>query len=104
MSTALYSGLISGYSDGEAGAVFNPQHPIMYTEAAVMLDKALELTDAATTWYACDESVPTWAVQATANVESCGLTPNSTSLYGRALTRGEAAEMLAGAIMLMANR
>lgn len=104
VSTALYTGLISGYADSEAGAVFNPGQFITMTEAAVMLDRALDLTSAVSTWYAYDESVPAWAVQSAANLESCGLMSGGTALTGRALTRAQAAELLAGALELMAGR
>ena len=105
VSTALKYGIISGYPDeGETCAVFGPDQLISVTEAAVILDRAVELTDAAATWYDCDAAVPTWAVQSVANVSSCALLPDGCSFADDTLSRGCAAELLCGAMDLLANR
>lgn len=104
VSTALKSGLITGCAGSDAGAVFEPDRYITAAEAAVMLDKALGLTNAVATWFAYEDAVPAWAAQSAANVTSCGLAPYGLSFEADSLTRAEAAEMLVGAIKLMENR
>ena len=103
VSTALKNGIISGYA-GDAGAVFVPERAISVAEAAVMLDRAVELTDAVSAWYAWDASVPAWAMQSAANLSACGLLPYGCSFSDTALTRAEAAEMLCGAMDVLARR
>lgn len=103
VGAALKSGLISGYS-GERGAVFSPTREISVLEAAVILDRAMELTDAVSVWYAHSQAVPAWAAQSAANVASCGLLPYGCSFSDATLTRGQAAEMLCGAMDILAKR
>ena len=97
VSTALYSGMISGYGNNSV-AVFNPDQPITVSEAAVMLDNVLDLTDAASALQEENSSVPVWAAQSAANIQSCGLISSGTSIDSSVLNRGEAAEMLASAL------
>lgn len=104
VSTALKEGIISGYAKDENGAVFSPNAPISVSEAAVMLDKALHLTDVSQVWYSDEEAVPVWAAQSTANVIACGVMPATTSAAAPTLTRAEAAEMLAAALDVLKNR
>ena len=102
VSTALRSGIISGYSSGETGAVFRGDQPISVAEAAVMLDRALDLTDVSSAWYAEEEAVPVWAMQSAANLSACGMMPVSGA--SELLTRGEAAEMLVSAMEVLNRR
>ena len=104
VSTALKSGIISGYAQGEEGAVFNGNAPISVSEAAVMLDKALELTDVSRVWYSAEEAIPVWAAQSTANLIACGVMPESQLTCAPALTRADAAEMLVAAMDVLDNR
>ena len=103
VGTALKNGVISGYS-GESGAVFAPDREISVLEAAVILNRAVELTDAVSAWFARDDSIPAWAVQSAANVSSCGLLPYGCSFSDETLTRAQAAEMLCGAMDILARR
>ena len=90
-------GVISGYS-GDSGAAFEPNEPISRVEAAVMLDSALDLTDAE----AASANAPQWAAQAVANTSACGILDGAR--YSEELTRAEAAEMLAAAIAVREAR
>ena len=57
--------------------------------------------------YADTELAPVWAVQSAANLETCGvLRTDSTGALGLSaqLTRGDAAEMLLGAMEVLDNR
>lgn len=104
VSTALRSGIISGYADEDAGAVFGPDQNITVTEAAVILDRCIELTDAVTTWFGYDGAVPAWALQSASNVSSCGLLPYGCSYADTTISRGETAEMLVAAMGVLAKR
>ncbi len=98
VATALMDGVISGYS-AEGGAAFEPNEPISRAEAAVMLDSALDLSDAES---AMAEGAPEWAAQAVANTSACGIPVGA--LYSAELTRADAAEMLAAAIQVRDSR
>ena len=104
VSTALKEGIISGYAREASGAVFNGSAPISVSEASVMLDKALRLTNVSQVWYSAEETVPVWAAQSTANVIACGVMPPATSPAAPSLTRAEAAEMLAAAMDVLNKR
>jgi hypothetical protein len=103
VSTALKNGVISGYN-ADGGAVFAPDRPVSMAEAAVMLDRAVGLTDAVSAWFAWDSAVPAWAAQSAANVASCGLLPDGCSFSDATLTRAQAAEMLCGVMDVLAKR
>ena len=98
VSSALKCGVISGYATDGAGAVFCPGRCISVTEAAVILDRSVELTGAVAVWFSPDAAVPAWAMQSAANVSSSGLLPYGCSFADETLTRGQAAEMLSAAM------
>ena len=105
VSTALKCGVISGYSSGESGAVFSPERSITAAEAAVILDKALEITDVSPVWMREEEiAVPVWAGQSAANLIACGVMPDALSVSAPALTRAQAAEMLVSAMAVLDKR
>lgn len=95
--TALKYGLISGYTD-DMGTVFNGSQYISLAEASVILDKAMELTDAVATWSSYNDLVPVWASQAVANVAANDILPYGVSVSAVELTRAQAAEMLLAAV------
>lgn len=103
VSTALKCGIITGYSDSGA-AVFDSCRPISVSEAAVILDKTLDLTDTAAVWVDYEETVPVWAVQSAANLTACGMVPYNVSLCSPSLTRAQCAEMLVEAMRILDNR
>ena len=104
VNSALRSGIISGYSADGNGVVFAPDREISVAEAAVILDRAIGLTDAVTAWFGYDGTVPAWALQSASNVASCGLLPGGVSVADTTLTRGETAEMLSAALDVLAKR
>lgn len=104
VSTALSCGLISGYPSQDSSAVFSAKQDITMAEAAVMLDSALGLTDASAAWYMQDEAVPVWACQSAANIAACSIVPSGKLMDSQALTRADAAEMLAGAVKIAGSR
>ena len=103
VGSALRSGVISGYSES-GGAVFAPERDISVAEAAVMLDRAVGLTDAVAAWYEFGDAVPAWARQSAANVSACGILPYGCRVSDAVLTRAQAAEMLSAAMDVLARR
>jgi len=75
VSTALLTGLLSGYSNGLNEIVFNSGNYISYPEATLMLNNALNLTDESTVDYG--DTVPAWAAQACANLSACRMSDYS---------------------------
>ncbi|MBR1497875.1 MAG: S-layer homology domain-containing protein [Oscillospiraceae bacterium] len=104
VGAALREGVISGSAGATGKALFEPERSVTAAEAAVMLDRALGLTDAIAAWYAWDDAVPAWAVQSAANVSSCGLAPAGLRFDGQSLTRADAAQMLVAAMKLLDRR
>ncbi len=99
VSTALLTGLISGYTDGVSTAVFNADSGISYPEAAVMLNRALGLTDVSVESYG--SLAPVWAEQACANLSACRIGDFSLSA---SLTRADCAALLYNAMNVLENR
>lgn len=104
VSTALKNGIIAGYADSTTGVLFAPDQSISVAEAAVMLDRAAQFTDAVAAWYAPEDTLPVWAVQSAANISACGLLPYGCHFVDETLTRAQAAELLCGAMDLLAKR
>ena len=99
VSTALLTGVISGYSDGINTAVFNGNNYISYSEAAVMLNKALNLTDVSAMSYG--ETAPVWAAQACANLTACRISDYSELPQ---LTRADSAKLIYNAMKLSEDK
>lgn len=99
VGTALSMGIIQGYDKKGEGMVFRPDEPISALEAAVMLDRVMELADTVAVWHSFDEAVPTWAQQAAANLSARGLFPAGLSFSDESINRAQAAEMICLAIM-----
>lgn len=99
VSTALLTGVINGYSDGVNTAVFNGESYISYPEAAVMLNKALNLTDVNAEKYTA--AAPVWAAQACANLSACRISEYSLE---NQLTRADCASLLYNAMSVLENR
>lgn len=108
VSAALQQGVIRGYANDDGRVVFSPDGLVTRAEAAVMLDRMLSVTDvAATTFYADTATAPSWAFQAAVNLESAGvLTTDAAGALALddTLTRGQCAEMLAGALDVVEAR
>lgn len=95
VSTALMSGLITGYKNGDGRLVFSSQSPITYSEASVILDNLLDITDVVSVSSVDPLYAPTWAYSATVNLAACNILPSGfSSLYYDSMTRAEAAEIL----------
>ena len=103
VSTALRSGLVQGTQDESGQVVFQADAPVTRAEAAVMLDRALNVTDVQDAFSA---SAPAWCSQSVSNLESCGVLAGSeeSGALGDALTRADAAVMLSNALDVIAAR
>ena len=100
VSAALRSGTVQGSVDGEGRVVFRADDPITAAEAAVVVDRALSLTDAVGV-FGAEEGL--WYSQAAANLDSCAALPPSAVLR-EPLTRAQAAVMLSAALDVMETR
>ena len=98
VASAVRDGVIKGKA-GASGAVFDAGAEISRAEAGVMLDRLLKLTNVGYT----DSAAPAWAAQSAANLDVCGIM-DGASVDSAALTRAEAADMLAAAMSLLENR
>ena len=104
VSSALKAGLVQGSLAADGQVVFAPDGAITRAEAAVLLDRALQVTDvAALTLYAGDAAAPVWAVQSAANLTTCGVLDAAGALEDT-LTRADAAELLCSALELLDSR
>ncbi|MEG0035115.1 MAG: Ig-like domain-containing protein [Oscillospiraceae bacterium] len=102
VSTALLSGVITGYSDEMNTSVFNGTKFISYPEAAVMLNKTLNLSDVSVK--DSTSAAPAWATQACANLDACRISDSADVGAEVALTRADCAKLLAGAQSILENR
>jgi len=99
-STALKAGLVQGTLDENGQVVFQADAPITAAEAAVVLDRALNVTDVSDAFSA---AAPAWASQSVSNLASCGVVPTTASLESP-LTRAEAAVLLSGTLDVLESR
>jgi hypothetical protein len=102
VSTALLSGIVTGYTDGVHSAVFSGAESISYAEAAVMLSRSMNLTDVAATEYS--DAAPAWAAQAVTNISACKISDYDTAASLNELTRADCALFLTEAMRVLENR
>lgn len=104
VASALRSGVVQGRDDGAEGVAFSPEQSITQTEAAVLLNRLLGVSDVAARGNLADDAAPAWAYQSVVNLEAVGvLQADETghlALDGE-LTRGEAAELLLSAMEVL---
>lgn len=100
VSAALRAGMIRGSYTADGQVVFRADAPITTAEAAVVLNKALGVTDVVNTM---GTDSPAWCAQAVANLSSCGAIPASASLT-EPLTRAQCAVMLDRALSVKEAR
>ena len=104
VASAFQAGMVQGTGTQAGGTTFDPGRTITGTEAAVLLDRLLQVSDVADTGALEEGAAPAWAWQSVVNLEAVGvLTPEndgSLTITGE-LTRGQAAEMLQSAIEML---
>lgn len=99
VSSALKCGLVTGSLDSDGQVVFQADEAITAAEAAVILDRVLNITDVSASF----DAAPAWASQSASNLASCGVLSPSDRLDA-VLTRAQAACLLSGALDVMENR
>jgi hypothetical protein len=104
VSTALMSGIITGYKDDNGNLVFAPQDPITFAEAAVVLNKMLNITDVASVSAADYGACPVWSAQAEANLAACNIMPSMGTQCCNNVTRAEAADLIVSAMDLLKEK
>lgn len=106
-SAGVRQGIVQGERT-EAGVALQSDAPITLREAAVMLNRALDVSDVdLETWYGDRETVPSWAAQAVGNLESTQILAAGSfgsDTLNAAATRGDAAKMLSAAASLLETR
>ena len=107
VSAALSAGVVQGSRDASGAPVFGAEDTITQGEATVMLNNLLDVADVPLEVFASQDSQAHWASQAAANLAASGVireeTVNSAAL-GDTLTRADAAELLDGALDVLAAR
>ena len=95
---ALKAGIISGVESPDGRKQFIAGRPITMTEAAVILNNAIQVSDASADEY--EPAAPVWAAQAAVNLEAAGVLPvNMTQdAWPSPLTRADAAHLLSRAV------
>ena len=102
LSSALRSGIVKGCTDTDGSICFHSGSTITKTEAAVILDRLLQVSDVAfTDTFAA--SVPTWAAQSVANMNAVSVLSNLNDMND-GLTRAQAADMLCAMLDVLENR
>lgn len=97
-------GVIQGSRTAE-GVAFRGDETVTFNEAATILDRVLDLGDVdLDVWYADRAAAPSWAAQAVGNMEAVSVL--SAGSFGsqtmeQAVTRADAAQMLAAAGVLL---
>lgn len=104
VASALGGGMIQGTATDGTRATFAPERSITRSEAAVMLDRLLRVSDVADRGDVSRQAVPTWAYQSVINLSAVGVLEAQEGLEGALsapITRGQAAEMLQSAIEVL---
>ena len=102
-SAALRQGVVRG-SAGENGAAFRAGDPITFREAAVMLDRLLQVSDVADQGEVSTDAAPAWAYQSVLNLSAVGVlggAEETEATLSSSLTRAQAAQMLQSAIEVL---
>lgn len=106
MSAALKAGAIQGERDASGAPVFQAGAAVTMAEATVILDRLLDVADAPVETFSPD-GPEHWAAQSAANLTACGVLPAvdvDPQALSAPLTRGEAAELLDGALDVLAEQ
>ncbi len=106
VTAALRAGAVQGSRDESGAPVFQAGEPVTLAEATVMLNNLLNISDVpAEVFFSDTDSAPHWAAQAAANLAASGvIRAQSAADLSQTLTRAEAAELLDGALDVMAAR
>lgn len=107
VASALQSGYVRGTTDEAGRVIFAPAEPVSRGEAAVILNRMLDITDVAvTTFYPDTAEADAWSFQAAVNLETVGVmsTVSGALELEENLSRGDCAALLAGAMTVAESR
>lgn len=108
VSSALKAGAIQGTLAEGGQVLFQGENTITAAEAAVLLNRLLNVTDiSADAWSGNASSVPTWASQAAMNLETVGVLQTDAAgvlTLSDGLTRADTVQMLAAALGVLDAR
>jgi len=105
VSAGLMSGIISGYKNAEDRLVFNPNMPVTFAEAAVIINNTLGISDVIGVAAVDTEYVPAWATSAAMNLTACNILPAGLAANAAEhVTRADAAELLTAACVVLDAR
>lgn len=108
VASALKSGVVQGCVTSDGQVVFQGEKTITETEAAVLLNRLLSVSDvSADAWTGNIDAIPSWACQAVMNLETVGLIQtdaNGWVVLSDTMTRSDAAQMLSSALDLIKAR
>lgn len=103
ITTALKAGIITGVSTMGGQLVFRSEADLTQAEAAVIIDNALQIADSADT-VTSNSTVPVWATQAVANLDSSGIIEANTLNMSDTVTRAQAADMISAALDVLEKK
>ena len=106
VSSALMAGVVRGSTNELGQPVFGADSAITVGEAAVMLNSLLDVSNVSVETFGSGESGH-WASQAAANLATAGVMRSAETTIqtmSTQMTRGEVAQLLDGALDVMANR
>ena len=104
VSAALKAGAVQGGRDENGAPVFDAGSPVTRAEASVMLNSLLDITDVPAEVF-FSEGEDHWAAQAAANLTASGILESAApASLSDQLTLGQAAELLDGALDVLAAR
>lgn len=105
VATALTAGIVRGYRSTSGNIVFSADAPISYSEAVVILDNVLDITDVSAGAFDAECSCPAWAYQSASNLASCRIITDVGAAGSTAvMTRADAAKMLSASIDVLESR
>lgn len=108
VTAALQAGMLQGSLNDSGYTVFRGNAPITRLEAAVLLNRLLRVSDVSvqSVFAADNAAVPTWASQATINLQAVGVLSSTSGVTDLStdLTRAQCAEMLSAALDVIAAR
>jgi hypothetical protein len=105
VSTALMSGIITGYKTDDGQLIFASQEPITFSEAAVILNNVLDISDIVSVGAFSTEACPAWSQQAETNLAACGImTSGEVTGCAEHVTRAQAADMIVSSMELIKAR
>ncbi len=102
VNLAVRCGYINGMPRDDGRKVFKPYQPVTRSQASVMLNRSLSLTNSGLlSVFLNDSNIADWAFQSVANMQSVGLLASEDFIkLDEAMTRADVALMLSAAVTI----